>query len=307
MSAPDTALLSIIAADTGASRSTFDDILQIPDYDIQVAASQKPSYNAVFTRYKQFVTDLGATVGRQQALERSLFGSSLTKDVDTVCVGDIGRLAVEHLVRRARREFAPTGTTLEIKTFDVLEATGQADWEEKFRDRRWRKENPDAMPELDLDRIWHYLENTYGGENGRKAGLRQQAKLIVKEFNLGEDAELKRTSSHVSCFLRVWSETCDYGEGKGRYRASYQSGQRLSDLFRALACFAEYAELDALSIQLAPSRHQIGDHYTYYDLRQKHTFPGLEIVFFKSKWEYKFSHDVAEKLMLFLGEFAADD
>lgn len=306
MSAPDTVLIAIIAGDTEASRLTPDDMLNTPEFDIQSEClQQKPSFNAVLTRYKQYVADMKAVVARQQSLERSLYGESITKDADVPCISDIANRAVQLLVRRARSEFAPSGTELDIEVLHVLEATDQGEWEEQFRDRRWRKANPDAMPEIDLDRIWAYLEGTYGGESGRLAGLRKQAKLIAKEFSLDE-GEMRRTSSYVCCSLRVWSEKKDYGAGNGKYEVSYHSQARLHPIFQALSCFAEWAELDTLSIAVHPRRHSLADYSEYFDLRSKHSFPGLDVVRYKSKWDFQFSLEVAEKLMLFLGEYAGD-
>lgn len=309
MNAPDTALMSIIESDEAATRSTLEpdfQLLSAETASAEPAAPAKKSYNAIFDRYLQCQSEISAVIQRQKYFEQGLFGDHFTDDVGMKSITDIGKKAIRALIRKAQSQFAPPGGTLEINEYDVLEATGQSGWERDYQDRRWRDRTGDeeVKLKLDLDKLWLHLESTYGGDSGKVLGLKQQAQVIVSELGLKHRPEMKRTSSYVACFRRTYSEKQDYGSHKGMYHAGFHSRETIAALCRGLQCFAEWAELDGLSISLSSARNLLGDYNHYYNLRDKVSFPGLEIVFFKDKWEWRFSHDVAEKLMLFLGEFA---
>lgn len=309
MGAPDGNLLDIIVSDQSASRSSaeldFSEFVTLEE-ESEPPAPVKKSFNDVFTRYEKCVSIITGLMGLHHSFEREMFGSTLAEDVRMTDISKIASSAVNQLVYRAQREFAPSGGSLKIETYEVLEATGQGDWERKFHDASWRNREKTEKPItdfLDLNKIWEYLEKTYGGDAGKRLGLTQQANVIIDAFNLNREPEQKRSSSHVSIFKRVYSEKQDYGQDKGRYRLHYNYNQSMSQLFLALVCFAEHAELDALSIAIHPNRHELGSYGYTFDLRSKVNFPGLTIVHYKEKWEFQWSHEAAEKLMLFLGEF----
>lgn len=114
---------------------------------------------------------------------------------------------------------------------------------------------------------------------------------------------MKRTASSVSCFRRAWATKKDYGPNVGRYDFGYGTRDDLCKLFTGLACAFEWAGMDQLSIELAPRRHTICDYDFTFKPRERATFTGLDIVFFKEQMEFKFAHSAAEKLMLYLGTY----
>lgn len=297
-------LLDLLNSVQNASKSTFD--VAIPANDSQTLARVlKPQLNSLITRYAQYVNDLESVTARQQEFEKQLFGKSITESVPTKCVSSIVEVAIRALVTKAEKTFAPSGGTLKIDSNDVLEATNQSDWAVDFGRRRWLDRKADPTPKVDLDLIWAYLENTYGGEAGALAGYRQQASILVDHLNLDNEESIKRTSSHVSCFITMYGEKQMYGKGTGKYQPGYHYRDKIQQVCMAITCFAEWAGLDSLAINLHPSRHDLCDYDLYYTPREKRQFPGLEIVLFKDKWALNFSHEVAEKLMHFLGEHAS--
>lgn len=270
-----------------------------------VVEPPRPKLNDIFTRFTQATSDIDRIASVQQEFERSLLGSSLTDTPRQQDLRDIAQKAVNSLVCRAERQFAPSGGTLSISRSEVLEATGQDDWDEDYRRHRYIEKKDVKVP-VDLDKIWAYLEKKYGGDGGKIAGFRQMAEIVIDAFRLRDKDAVNRTSSAVVISRRVWGEKKEYGPNRGLYELHYNYRDSMNTLFRALMCFAEEAELDALAIALQPSRHQITGYDFAYAPRNKVTFPGLDIVMFKEKWEFRFSHDVAEKLLVFIGEYGSE-
>lgn len=262
----------------------------------------EPRLNDVFSHFLQYESRIKALAAEQAAFETKMLGRSFTDVPRTEDLRELARRSLSALVYRAEQAFAPSGGKLTIDPYEATKQTGQYDWEETFC-RTWRNGDHQSTQPLDLDAVWKYLEETYGGDAGIKAGYRQQAQLLIKELNLESKDGMKRTASAVIAVRRLYSEKATYGVNKGMFEVHYGSRECLNNLFRAIACFAEWAELDALAVAAHPCRHEIGNYQFAFESRDKHLFPGLEVVFFKERMEFRFSHEVAEKLKLFLGSF----
>jgi hypothetical protein len=306
MGAHDTSLLEIIDSDTTAQRSTFDIEPSPPLGEPQAMPPRQQSLNDLFVQYKRYEQQLTNLVSLQNSLEQGMFGKTITDMPSLKCVTEIARAALDQLIYKAQRIFAPFGGTLKIDLNEVLQATGQSDYAETYRDRRWHKEQKSVPIGLDLDKVWAYIETTYGGDAGVTLGYQQQAAVIVAELRLADEDSMNRTAGYVACSTRVWSEKQTYGSQSGMYRAHYGACESLSKLFAALRCFAEWAEFGSLASALEPSRNGLGDYHHHYSLRERVSFPGLEVVMYKEKWVFQMKHEVAEKLMLFLGEFTQE-
>lgn len=267
-------------------------------------APPKASLNDVFASYLRMEARLGRVYGEQRHLEERLFGVSLTEAKSTEAITHIASRAIKALVSKAERQFAPEGGSLKIDEYEALKATNQYDWDERYRRLHWRQKEGEPKLELDLDALWRYLEDTYGGDAGVTAGLRQQAAELMKVFHFGSEETIRRTANSVNVDLRVWGEKKDYGQNKGQLEASYHSSETRLKAFTSLRCFAKWAELYDLANRLNPQFHDLANYGFCYSSREKRSFPGLDIVMYKERWEWRFSHEVAEKLMLFLGEYA---
>lgn len=269
------------------------------------------SRNDIFTAYLQFERDLCRLSADQGHLQKLVFGEDWPTIVDhpsTQGIYRVAQQAITNLIQIARHRFAPAGVVLDISQHEVLEAVGMSRWSEDYhRDlrpsRRSEQSEVEPTPPVDLDKIWKYLEGTYGGDAGIERAHRQTANFIIKEFKLGGDTEIKRTASSVSCFRRIYASKKYYGPDVGRYDFGHSSRDWLLELFRSLACAFEWTEMDQLSIELAPARHRICNYDFTFKPRDRHSFTGLDIVFFKEQMEFKFSHAAAEKLMLYLGTY----
>lgn len=265
------------------------------------------SMNDIFTSYVKYEKDLKALTAQQNEIHKQLFGEEWVSIIDTPSTQGIYRIAESAIVKLidiAQKRFAPPGGILEISQCAVLESTGQRHWRDDYDyDRNAHRSGGPIKPPVDLDKIWAHLVSTYEGDAGVQTFHKQNAQLIIQAFGMNRDANVKRTSKALQCTMSVYGELKTYGRNQGLYEVSYHSRDRSISLFKALALAFEWAEMDQLSIELTPARHRLTHYEFAYKPREKHTFTGLEIVFFKTEWQFKFGHSVAEKLMLYLGTF----
>jgi hypothetical protein len=132
------------------------------------------SRNDIFKRYAAYEEAVSAASAAQASAERDAFGFSLTSRPRTEGIEDIAKNAISMMVYEAQKQFSNRYTMLSIRTSDVLAATGQENWQQALQQapsrlRRGIQPPPVATrPEVpvDLDKIWAYLESTYGGEAG---------------------------------------------------------------------------------------------------------------------------------------------
>lgn len=280
---------------------------QVEDVADITAEPVKRSLNDLYTNYLAFEANLDAMVRAQVKLEHELFGEGWRSTIDAPSTQGIQRIAaaaVERLITLAEHRFAPASSTLSIDRYEVLKATGQSEWDRDFHRRHWEKKEVVTVP-VDLDVLWKYLEKTYGGDAGANASYRQQAKIIIDCFQLGKDDSIKRTASSVSLSMRVYSQKKDYGQNNGKYEVGSYSND-LCKRFMALSCIFEWCGLDELALALRVTHHPMAGYSFGFAAREKHSFPGLDVVTFKDKWEFKVRHDVAEALQRFLGEFGSE-
>lgn len=266
---------------------------------------QPKSRNEIFTAYLRFEEDLARLSAEQGRLQKLLFGEDWPTIVDSPNTQGIYRVteqAIDNLIRVARKRFGPDGVELDISKHDVLEAVGMSRWSEEYH-RQNRRTESEVIPPVDLDKLWNHLEGNYGGNAGIERAHRQNAMFIIKEFKLDSEAEMKRTASGVSTFRRIYVRKVDYGPNIGLYDWGHSSRDWLVQLFKGLACAFEWAEMDQLSIELAPIRHGICNYDFAFKPRYRASFTGLDLIFFKEQLEFKWSHAAAEKLMLYLGTY----
>lgn len=262
--------------------------------------------NSIFKLYAEYEEAISAASAAQWNAENEVFGFTLTSRPRTDGIEEIAKQAISYMIHEAQKRFSNQYTTLSIATSDVLEATGQANWREAYQhatSRPRHNEPPRAVHEVpvDLDKIWAYLEETYGGEAGQTALYKQLVPLLINRLHLNAK-DMRRTAKAVIAYQSVRSSPASFGSKTGPYKI-YER-RDVNEVFDALRHAFEWVGLDALSIALKPDRHKIGDFNFKYDLRDKFSFPGLDIVTFKDSWDYKFDPKVAEKLQLFLGTFA---
>nr|WP_315593833.1 hypothetical protein [uncultured Cupriavidus sp.] len=192
------------------------------------------------------------------------------------------------VISRARREFAPLGARLDIEN--------EAEYERAGLDIR-RALKKGEIP--DLDKLWASLTAHYQGDGGATTAYRQAASRIVRNFNLHRNAEVKRTASGVVLKKPVYTETV---WNSSRRKVGYHSTQPTADCLMGLATFAGKAGNAALARRL----ESINLYELEYTSREKLNFPDLDITLFNDKWEFKFGNELADDLMLFVGEYGQE-
>lgn len=294
-------LLSILLQEKDATRSSIELLPFAENRDVVA----KPSLNDVFKSATTFNEAVKKSMDDLRATEHSLFGKTFSEYPRELELDDIATSAVRFLIGKAEKQFAPQNGSLSIDTSFELDAIGFQDYREDHRSRRYREALKPGQYPLDLDRLWKHLENKFGGDAGEILGYQQLASVIVSQFDLEDESKIKRTATGVILKRRVYASKKEYGATKGMYELGYSWRDDMEKLFRALSCFAEWAEMDNLARNLHPNMHAVCRHDFVYSSRDTHQFDGINLAMFSDKWEFKLSHQVAQKLMLFLGEFSS--
>ncbi|MDO3615399.1 hypothetical protein Q3O97_06035 [Ralstonia pseudosolanacearum] len=255
-------------------------------------------YNTIIEQYKQ-----AQTAAFEAYLKVARFEKESLPDIDPYCYAvevreeyqvsselkNFCRRLAGAAVRRARHEFAPTSGRLDIDDTSEYEIAGL---------------NIDAALRAgeipDVDKLWESLSTRYGGNAGVEAGYKQAAERIIRNFGLDRQKDVKRTSSGVTLRKSVYSEA-SYSSA-GRRRIGYHSCSHTADCLDGMVTFAAQAGAQ----RAAEGMQSINVHNFEYEYREKLVYPELEIVFFKEAWEFKFSHPLAEKLMIFVGQYGAE-
>lgn len=255
-------------------------------------------YNTIIKQYKQ-----AQSLAFEAYLKVARFEKEILPDIDPYCYAV--EIRAEHqvsselrkfcrrlaaaAVRRARQEFAPPSGRLDIDDSNEFEIAG-LDVEAALQ--------ADEIP--DVDKLWESLSTRYGGNAGAEAAYKQAAERIIRNFGLDRQKEVKRTSSGVSLRTGIVSQAA-FGSS-GRRRIGYHSCRYAADSLDGLATFVAQAGAQ----RAAEGLRSINVHDFEYEYREKLVYPELEIVFFKEAWEFKFSHALAEKLMIFVGQYGAE-
>lgn len=253
-------------------------------------------YNEIVERFIKAQESAGAAYRSVASFERETLAGiaqhahavdvrsdySTHRELESFCISLAG-----NVVNRARREFAPAGTRLDIDDATEREHAGLNIGEAL-----------DAGRVPDIDGLWASLHARYGGDGGKELAYQQAAQRIIKGFGLNRKKDVQRTASAVVLRLRATSEGC---YGRSARKLGYYSCQHAGDCLQGLMAFAAKAGHQALAIGLG----RLNVHTLEYSYREKRSFPGLDVVFFKDAWDFKFSHQIAEELMLFIGEYGA--
>lgn len=255
-------------------------------------------YNSIIEQYKQ-----AQTTAFEAYLKAARFEKECLPDIDPYCYavevreefqvsGELRKFCrrlASAAVKRARNEFAPASGRLDIDDTSEFEIAG-LDVDAALR--------ADKIP--DVDKLWQSLSTRYGGNAGVEAGYKQAAERIIRNFGLDRQKEVKRTSSGVTLRKSVYSEA-SFGS-PGRRRIGYHSSSHTADCLDGMVTFAAQAGAQ----RAAEGMKSINVHCFEYEYREKLVYPELEIVFFKEAWEFKFSNPLAEKLMIFVGQYGAE-
>lgn len=194
------------------------------------------------------------------------------------------------LCYEAATRFAPAG-------MPRLDINSQA-----YFARHFRTEKPE---EFDPVALWDELERKYGGEKGESAGFQMAADLIVERFNLLKKPPQPR-AKYVPMNVSVWIDDFDK-KHLGVTRLAYTSEEYLYPLCSALSTFLRWADSGISASLLDQYIHglQIVRRRATIKPRERIELgPDLEVVTFTTRFEFRFSLSVVEKLKVFLSTYA---
>lgn len=249
----------------------------------------------LFFEFKAKAEAFGAGVKALTAREQAFFGDNepfytaihegrfdVEGAVSKVAGGLFGRL-----IRQAEVEFAPQGGRLSIDELDVREACGlgghRSEWSRDF--------NP--------EKVWAYLEKTYGGEAGQDEGYRQMAALLVYEFNLKNEKAVTvgpkgQTVLNLSVYLDSIDKSC------GRNRIAYRCMETIGKVMEAMRGFASWANLPLVGSGLQSASRSLCDYHREVVSRATYGGGGVTIITYHARYEFRLDPSVAEQFQLFI-------
>ncbi|CAN7768236.1 hypothetical protein LJR296_007262 [Cupriavidus necator] len=140
------------------------------------------------------------------------------------------------VVNRARREFAPTASRLDIDNQDEYERAG-LDIDAALK----------AGKIPDIDGLWASMTRRYDRRGGAELAYQQAAQGINNGFGLNRKREVKRTASAVVLRKHVGSEACFRRSAR---ELGYYGCQSTADCLSGLATFAAKAGHHLLASEL---------------------------------------------------------
>lgn len=210
-------------------------------------------------------------------------------------VKEVAQRMIKRMVSRAEKLFAPPGGTLAIDIEKVKETCGY-DHEHHHRD-------PAAFWKLfDAKEVWRYLMSTYNGEKGQDVGHSQTAAAIIKGFYLSPGQQIKTVGNRMILEQTIWIDSFDKKYTK-KNRISYNCAESVSKNIAALACFAAWAEMDALVLALKAASRHIADYHHEIASRAVYGGHGIRIVTYTNKYVFQLDPPVAEALHIFIAEY----
>lgn len=267
-----------------------------------------PGYNALWQRIVNRAEQIAAIQADCRADAAQLLGGavSLISDRHHGSFPDLDQARKDFLallIRKASQAFTVPGIELKIDEMKLWEALGtKANYAPDRYGRYGSYEETQArlQAEFDPDAVWAWLEAEYGGDAGQRAALQQVAAKLVSDLGL-EHRKPGESKGRLQIECRVWAEE----RYRGGRKYSYDTQNRLNQVLRGLAAFADWAGDPKVAHAL---RHQKVEQLAGYDTplvsRSKATFAGaIEFQFFYEKAVLTFSQELGQQFRLFIAKF----
>lgn len=245
------------------------------------------SYSAALSRVELAYEELHlALVSARQDLKSN---GNLDFFADVPDIAGIKSKNRKHLlttmIRRAERAFAPPGGRVSIDFYDVETALHLGSRDDYLR--------------FDPVKAWAHLENTYGGIKGSEMAYRQAAAPIISGFSIKADQPLEIIGGEAVLSRSVYIDSLDK-KFSHKIRLSYSCSQSLYELCKALSVFARWASDDLLAGRLESFGRHHESHSVQVISRERFPLGGISVVTFQTRFEFRFSPEMTEKLQEFL-------
>lgn len=221
----------------------------------------------------------------------------------------------EAMINMASESFGAYGNPIEIDSADAHERFFPVD---DYRDSRLARAMKEAKrANFSPVALWQYLTSRYRA-SGRNQALSESAARIVHQFPFGRlfDDYVKVTPSATTFGVTIWTEK----PGKHVSNCAFQLGYRhtmigesknLHSLMCDLAVFLAWAHNESeirreFQSDVATIRDWLFHGQGCFDSRFKQQLGPITLQWFKDKVEFRFPAPLAEKLNLFLTEYAGE-
>lgn len=247
-------------------------------------------WNRFLERYRAFTSAIDAI----RATERQGTGleTPLLAFCDMRCEDpeDKARAIVDALRRIAETHFAPGNMRMEIDYETMQTAYDTA----RLRPRE-RNFDPDAFSPA---AVWMVFENAYGGTQGADAAHTQAADDLAARLRLSPDTPIKRVKGRPCLSVSIFTD--DFG---GRPTLGVRTGQEIVTIFRRFGEVADYLGYDVHCMYGAAQDWTHAPHREVKS-RARYHYGLIELVTYKTRFEFRLEPEFAAGLQAFLGDYA---
>lgn len=265
-------------------------------------------YTAAWHRYRARVQELQIEASAcNKVLSEAIGQPTGEVEINTLsCLEETRKAIFRDLISRACSEFAATGSTLEISSFNVREALGSDIVGQRGECRLYGGESYEVEQQrlnerFDPDAIWRWLADNYGGNAGERAAHAQVAKRLYSAFWM-ERRPPVMVSGKLKVEMHAYAEKKYSGNG---WRYSYSTCETLRKALQDLGTFAYWAEDVVTGNALHNRSLSIREDV---ESREKYQYgPGLYCVTYNTKVDVFFSPALGEKFRLYMAEFCTPE
>jgi hypothetical protein len=199
----------------------------------------------------------------------------------------------KRMVWAAEKRFAPDGGRLTIDNTDLY-----ARHISPIRDHG-------RFDEFDPAAVWAELEAEYGGDKGAEIGLAQCAHELVRFFSIKPGMATERVGGRLSLSVNVWVDGLDK-KYNNKVSLSYHSAEDIIKGLLKLETFATWAG-ESVTAQVL---RQLAERFNYHSgrevrSRERIACDGIDIITYQSRFEFRFSQALGDRLMVFLSTYAS--
>jgi hypothetical protein len=197
---------------------------------------------------------------------------------------------IDSMFAKAIKMFSPDGLSLKIDRDKILSDLG-------YRNRYGNS----SVDNFDPAVLWKEIDRLFGGDKGKDQAYAQVAEILHRKFRMAHEDKVKSVAGAVCLNINVYLDSFDKKYGKNKL--SYSSADDVSKAMTALAAFAKWASRPQLAIEL--ERHPFGYSSTEMEPRKRYPFGEreVEIITYTSRFEFRFSMELASELQVFIGSY----
>lgn len=301
--------------DQSSTRNDLPDVEECPPppeptavCDVHPFDTTAARYEAAYNAFKTLLQDQATAIARYNS-EWPEIGGEIDIDHEKA-IHTYGNLIIDALIDEASTAFGVRGQSIPIDRLDIRELFwphvpyDERDDETSVARRTREQFSPVA--------IWAYLKRTYRGQ-GRTLALEAAAKALVHWLPFDGTGVIARNEKAVTFSTWINTSTPSRFVSARSFELAVhnRADGPINRAFRAFAVFFEETpDLGVPKHQLSQDLARIGDFFFQergcFDSRFKLSIGPITLMFFKSKIDVIVPLIVAEKLNLFLSEYASE-